>query len=101
MSPQDNPVPKAIRRRPEGIEIEWNDRGAAVLLPSRELRLACPCAACVDEMSGRRVLDPATVPADVRPLALELVGAYGLRVRWSDGHATGIYTFLSLRAVST
>lgn len=30
---------------------------------------------------------------DIQPLALELVGAYGLRIHWSDGHATGIYTF--------
>ncbi|MBK9691928.1 MAG: DUF971 domain-containing protein [Gemmatimonadetes bacterium] len=26
-----------------------------------------------------------------------LVGAYGLRVEWSDGHGTGIYTFRWLR----
>jgi ATP-binding protein involved in chromosome partitioning len=38
------------------------------------------------------------VPMDVRPVAIDLVGAYGLRVHWSDGHATGIYTFQALRA---
>jgi DUF971 family protein len=26
------------------------------------------------------------------------VGAYGLRVQWSDGHGTGIYTFERLLA---
>jgi DUF971 family protein len=26
------------------------------------------------------------------------VGAYGLRIDWSDGHDTGIYTFDRLRA---
>jgi DUF971 family protein len=41
------------------------------------------------------------VPEDVRPVAIELVGAYGLRVRWSDGHGTGIYTFDRLRAACT
>ena len=30
-------------------------------------------------------------------LVLALVGAYGLRVEWSDGHGTGIYTFRWLR----
>ncbi|MGH7525040.1 MAG: DUF971 domain-containing protein [Gemmatimonadales bacterium] len=99
MNSQDNPVPKAIRRRADGVEIEWPDRGERVVLEARTLRLACPCAACVDELSGRRMLDPATVPADVEPLALELVGAYGLRIRWSDGHGTGIYTFAALRAM--
>jgi DUF971 family protein len=50
-------------------------------------------------MTGRPLLDPATVPADIRPLSVELVGAYGLRVHWSDGHGTGIYTFEGLLAV--
>jgi DUF971 family protein len=38
------------------------------------------------------------VPADVGPVSLALVGAYGLRVQWSDGHGTGIYTFQRLLA---
>jgi DUF971 family protein len=29
----------------------------------------------------------------VRPVSVELVGAYGIRIHWSDGHSTGIYTF--------
>jgi DUF971 family protein len=28
-----------------------------------------------------------------------LVGTYGIRIRWSDGHGTGIYTFEILRAL--
>jgi DUF971 family protein len=36
------------------------------------------------------------VAGDIRPLSLALVGAYGLRVNWSDGHETGIYTFEQL-----
>jgi len=63
------------------------------------LRLACPCAACVEEMTGRRMLEPGAIPAGIRPEALALVGAYGLRIRWSDGHDTGIYTFELLRAL--
>jgi DUF971 family protein len=47
----------------------------------------------VDETSGRALLDPVSVAEDVRPVSLALVGAYGLQVQWSDGHATGIYTF--------
>jgi DUF971 family protein len=53
---------------------------------------------CVEEMTGRPLLEPESVPADVRPLAVGLVGTYGLRIQWSDGHATGIYTFAWLRA---
>jgi len=51
----------------------------------------------VDEMSGRPLLDPATVPLDVSPEGVELVGGYGIRIRWSDGHSAGIYTFEKLR----
>ncbi len=47
-------------------------------------------------MTGRNLLDPTSVPEDVRPLSIELVGAYGFLVRWSDGHSTGIYTYESL-----
>lgn len=92
------PIPYAITRRDDGVLIEWDDLGHRALYPARALRLACPCAACVDEMSGRPLLHPAAVPEDVRPVSLALVGAYGLRVQWSDGHGTGIYTFQQLLA---
>jgi DUF971 family protein len=91
-----NPIPHAITRRDEGILIEWDTAGHEAWFPARALRLACPCAACVDEMSGRALLDAASIPDDVRPASLALVGAYGLRVQWSDGHGTGIYTFQRL-----
>ena len=88
-----NPIPHAINRRDDGLLIEWDEAGHQAFFPARALRLACPCATCVDEMSGRALLDPSRVPEDVRPVSLALAGAYGLRVQWSDGHATGIYTF--------
>ncbi len=91
-------IPRAITRRDEGIEFEWDQAGHRALYGARALRLACPCAGCVEEMTGRPLLDPATVPLDVRPVAVALVGAYGLRVTWSDGHDTGIFTFERLRA---
>jgi DUF971 family protein len=28
---------------------------------------------------------------------IQLVGRYAIRIRWSDGHGTGIYTFQRLR----
>jgi len=92
------PVPYAITRRDDGLLIEWEHGGHEALYPARALRLACGCALCVEEMSGRRLLDAATIPADIRPLSVALVGAYGLKIRWSDGHDTGIYTFERLLA---
>ncbi|HEX6090488.1 MAG TPA: DUF971 domain-containing protein [Gemmatimonadales bacterium] len=91
------PVPHAITRLDEGLLVEWDDRGHAYLYGARGLRLACPCAECVEEMSGRPLLDPRGIPEDVRPVSIALVGAYGIRVVWSDGHSTGIHTFEGLR----
>jgi len=92
-------VPYAITRQDDGVLIEWVQGTHQGFFPARALRLACPCAGCVEEMTGRPLLDPATVPAEIRPLRLQLVGAYGLRVDWSDGHGTGIYTFEHLLGV--
>lgn len=89
-------VPRAITRRDDGLLVEWDSAGHEALYPARALRLACPCAACIEEMTGRPLLDPATVPPDIQPRAVALVGRYGIRVTWSDGHGTGIYTFASL-----
>jgi ATP-binding protein involved in chromosome partitioning len=78
------------------LEIAWAD-GHTSLYDVRELRLACACASCIDEWSGRGMLDPATVPDDVHPERIEPVGRYALQFAWSDGHTTGIYPFARLR----
>lgn len=91
------PLPLSVSRRDDGLLVEWDAAGHRALYPARALRLACPCAECVEEMSGRPLLDPGRVAPDVQPLRIQLVGAYGLKVWWSDGHSTGIYTFDRLR----
>ena len=78
------------------LAIRWAD-GRESVYDVRDLRLACACARCIDEWSGEQQLDPASVPADVRPLRIEPVGRYAIQIEWSDGHATGIYPFRRLR----
>ncbi len=90
-------LPHAITRRDEGLLVTWSEGESSLLAGARSLRLACPCAACHDELTGAPLLDPNRVADDIRPVSLALVGAYGLRVTWSDGHDTGIYTFEALR----
>jgi ATP-binding protein involved in chromosome partitioning len=79
------------------VHIAWAD-GHRLVYTNKHLREACPCALCVDELTGKRTLDPRTVRPDIRAAEIALVGRYAVRIRWSDGHSTGIYPFDRLRA---
>lgn len=83
---------------PQEIRVGWKD-GRVTAFQARSLRLACPCASCVDEHTGRALLDPDTVPPDVAITDTELVGRYAFRFQFSDEHNTGIYTFAFLRGM--
>ena len=89
--------PRVIKRSdPTRLEIEWADGHTTVYRPC-ELRRLCPCAQCVNEVTGERMLDPGSVPDDLTQSDLRLVGNYALALRFSDGHETGIYPFRFLR----
>ena len=90
-------LPDAINLEDDAVAILWEDAHRSPF-PHRYLRLACPCANCVDEMSGKRTLDPDTVPQEVKALDQMAVGKYGVQFLWSDAHYTGIYTYKVLRA---
>lgn len=81
-----------------GIVIQWQD-GEDLEYDFRGLRLACACAACIDENTGEKLLVPSMVPVDVKALTIESVGTYAIRIIWSDGHSTGIYPFELLRHI--
>ncbi|MBI4433004.1 MAG: P-loop NTPase [Candidatus Omnitrophica bacterium] len=81
------------------IEIDWSD-GKKSIFETRDLRLNCPCAACVHEITGQRILNPASVPAGVAALTIKPVGRYALHIAWSDGHSTGLYGYGFLRKLS-
>lgn len=94
------PAPQSIDRSPDGsLAIQWDD-GQATRVTPRALRIGCPCALCVDEMTGQRTLDPASVPQDVSLKGMEAVGNYAVRVQFSDGHETGLFDWKLLRALS-
>jgi DUF971 family protein len=84
----------------EGLAITWGD-GVRTEVGLGVLRRECPCAGCRGErdLLGR-VRMPVVRTAHEGPMTAEgaeLVGNYGLRIEWSDGHAAGIYTFEFLR----
>ena len=80
----------------EGIAVRWSD-GHRSLYGAKYLRINCGCAQCVEEWSRRQLLDPASVPADIRAEDYLTVGKYAIQFLWSDAHYTGIYPFDILR----
>lgn len=90
-------APAAIGRgEGDTLVIRWNDGGTS-RLPARSLRLACPCAACVNEWTGEKILQADKVPENVVPIRLVSVGRYAMAIHFSDGHKTGIFSFDYLR----
>jgi len=93
----ERPEPAEITQpSPSGVRILWKDGHESVYI-GYALRVGCRCAQCVDEMTGQQRLREASISPEVSPLAIDPVGRYALRFRWSDGHSTGIYTFEHLR----
>ncbi|MFW5947382.1 MAG: DUF971 domain-containing protein [Gemmatimonadota bacterium] len=93
-----NARPERVEPTEDGqrLRIVWRDGHVSEYEP-RAIRVACPCAGCVDELTGRPILDPAAVPAGIMPVAIEYVGRYALKFTWPDGHDTGIYPYDLLR----
>lgn len=79
-----------------GLRITWADERVC-RFDTPTLRRACPCAQCVNEWTGERMLKPEAVSEELTINDLSLVGRYALNFRWSDGHETGIYSFRYLR----
>jgi DUF971 family protein len=94
---QEPDPPEAIDVTPDGaLRLTWPG-GREATVPALRLRDLCPCAGCVEEGTGKKLLDPATIPADIRPAQILPVGNYAVQIHWSDGHSTGIYSWRSLR----
>jgi DUF971 family protein len=87
----------------KGIKIDWKD-GHTSDYELQYLRDKCPCATCTGAHGT-----PPRQPAASSPLQLyqprlkmldvEPVGTYAIRINWSDGHSTGIYSWAHLRSI--
>jgi len=98
MSRGECPPPRSIERLPEerDLLLAWQD-GLQRRLRYLSLRAECMCARCVDEITGERILDVEGLDPEIMIEGMELVGNYALKIRWSDGHDTGLYTWEHLR----
>ena len=91
-------------QRDSGLSIRWND-GRESFYPLVLLRRMSPSAEqrALREQIERNpltVLPSGTVTSDeLSALDAELIGNYALRIRFSDGHDTGIFTWSYLRSI--
>ena len=78
------------------ISILWSDETES-RYSSAQLRRACPCAGCVNEWTGEKILKSEAVADDLSFSSISIVGRYALNFHFSDGHETGIYSFQFLK----
>jgi DUF971 family protein len=102
------PVPRKLQlKRTESLRIEWSD-GVLTTYPLDYLRSMCPCATCRSiretpkpppgKSLSLKVL-PGNFQSSTEVKGAELVGNYAIRIDWSDGHDSGIYSFEYLRQI--
>jgi DUF971 family protein len=90
-------------KKDRGLSIQWQD-GTTSFLSLPLLRRMSPSA---DMRQLREQMDknpltvlPSTSGGPVTALSAELAGNYGLKIEFSDGHNTGIYTWQYLRELA-
>jgi DUF971 family protein len=86
-------------RQQEGVlELQWSH--GTYRLPFRFLRGRCPCASCVNEVTGVRMVDVEDVPLAVAPANIQFSGNYAIKISWNDRHDTGLFTWEYLELLS-
>ena len=93
------PWTRQATAEPGYICISWPD-GTSSRIENRAVRLSCKCANCVDEFTGKPLLDPTTVPDDIEAIEIAPLGHYAVSIVWSDGHASGIFSWNHLEKVA-
>ena len=78
------------------LTIEWSD-GRSSEYAAPQLRRSCPCAGCVNEWTGEKMLDDGSIADDISFTHISIVGRYALNFHFTDGHETGIFSFKFLR----
>jgi DUF971 family protein len=85
-----HPLEIRLKREERVLEIDFDD-GACFRLPAELLRVESPSA----DVQGHSAAQKQTVAGKrlVAITGLEPVGTYALRIQFSDGHDTGLFTW--------
>jgi len=86
-----------LKREGDQLKFTWSD-GLVSALGIRELRIGCPCAYCVNEITGVRQVNPEDIAMNIGLKDMQPVGRYAYRVLFDDGHDTGLFTLEELRS---
>jgi DUF971 family protein len=89
------PWPTGLRRKKSErlLEVTFDD-GASFHLPAELLRVESPSAEVQGHGSGRKKTVPGK--SGVNITALEPVGNYAVRIVFTDGHDSGLFTWETL-----
>jgi len=72
-------TPISVQSSVDRIRIAWSDGHASEYTP-RDVRLACRCAACIDEVTHESLIQSNRIPMSVKPKAIDVVGSYALHI---------------------
>jgi DUF971 family protein len=89
-------------KRDEKLTIHWSD-GQSSEMTIKQLRRACPCASCKElkqQQAKTRLVVMKHTEGPVAVAEAKLVGNYAINITWTDGHASGIYSFDYLRSMT-
>lgn len=86
-----SPVPGKIKLHKQSQQLELHFGGEQFLLPAEFLRVHSPSAEVKGHGPGQEVLQFGK--KDVAITGIERAGNYALKLIFSDGHDTGIYTW--------
>jgi len=81
------------------ISIKWSN-DTETRYSARQLRQECPCASCINEWTGEKILDHTSISPYLTFKNISIVGRYALSFSFSDGHDTGIFSFKYLNGLS-
>ncbi|MEM6899290.1 MAG: DUF971 domain-containing protein [Pseudomonadota bacterium] len=91
------PTQLKFRRGARELDVTFDD-GVTGTIPFKKLREESPSAENKGHSNSPR-LPRFPIPDTINVVSAEPVGRYGVRIEFSDGHKTGLYTWPLLRAL--